>query len=887
LLVAPEDTDFSVSGLPLPQFTKIMPIPKKNEEKEEEEDELAAFLGRMVSDADREESAAGGGGGGGSSSNFEFGYVYRPGPYQMAETTTMEEEDEDANVEQTGTTEKDDSPKSDTVVSYEDIFKSDSPDGGSLFEAPAQSTFSFDYNKKSNDGDDAEQTEDQDGNDEGETDEGKTEEVVPVQQHPEVVKIVPDAKAKAIVVESQKSEGTLEWMEKFKKIGMKSEEQVTSIDEDGAIIQHGPPPQPFQYSFKAEKPEIDKEEEELLSPQPEDGDATDYFIPLAGGGRVDRETGNAATEMVEESVTEEEIIEDSLHSGMEPVASELLAALACGEDPPGQGEVEVMEFEEEEEEVQVEEEVDEEEEETDTSVESGPIPEEIHKGERGDDLTSAYDPEAEYDASESSGDDEEEDTEEDDDDDKDNDDQGEEIVEEEEIIEETIESDSRAMEDEFLVANVAAAAVEEGGGEGEDETAPDIESQSQHIFSALDKDSQVGDMEEPRAFSDVSKRDDSKSWTFSILMLALFLLAGVIAALIILALQDRGDLRSSVVPIETPVPSQQPTITPVPTGPPSISPSAFPTTTPMPTVVRTTSPTDVPSQTLSPTRPPTTAMATPSSTTSPQTNNPTLSPTAIAQPGENDTCETAIGPLVSNGSFNFGTISGAASVENIEPCGDIVNSGPGVWYYVLGTGGEMLAHTCQDTSFDSKITIFEACDNLNCVEANDNFCGASGTQSAVSWFSNYQQEYRILLSGDPDFVDGSFNLVIEARLNDECSTAIGPLSIEGSIPIMGNTLEATPNSITCDGVTNESPSVWYLVVGTGGQMTADICARTDFPARIRILTGSCDALECLVVSGIIDCSVTWGSVEFQSYYILISGVSAEDVGSFSMTLTLG
>merc|ERR1712107_493346 len=140
----------------------------------------------------------------------------------------------------------------------------------------------------------------------------------------------------------------------------------------------------------------------------------------------------------------------------------------------------------------------------------------------------------------------------------------------------------------------------------------------------------------------------------------------------------------------------------------------------------------------------------------------------------------------------------------------------------------MMAHTCMDTTFNSKITIFSGtCDKPVCIQANDDFCGSSASQSAVSWNSNYRDVYHILVSGDPDFENGSFNLVAGTRYNDECSTAIGPLAV-GPIPVMGNTIEATPNVISCDSYVNKSPSVWYLVQGTGGKITADLCGETSF-----------------------------------------------------------
>lgn len=865
-----------------------MPIPKTNAgEKVEEDDELAAFLDRMVSDADQEAANIGGVGGG--SSNFDCGYVYRPGPYDTAKTndaTTMEKTpDDDPN-----DVNNDDSPKTDTVVSYEDVFKSDSPDGGNLFQASQQSTFSFDAYKSL-----AEKTLDEavmaapaDNEQSDEVAavpsiEPDDSSIVQVQenddmQQPDPRPINPDAKAKAIVVESQKSQGTLEWMERFKKIGMKSEEQVTTINDDGTIIQQGPAAQPFHYSFKIDKSDDKDGENDLFSPDSEDTE--DYEIPLPDGDKtatmgepVDshKQTDDCWTEIVEESVTEEEVVEESLHSSAEPIASELLTALTAKEDPPGEGNLEEVEFEEVEEDG--DDQVDEEEE-TDSSVEAGPIPEEIQKGEI-EELTSAYDPEAEYDASESS---EEEDTE------MDGGDEEEEVIVEEEFMDETVESSARAKEDGLLLAALRNDIPESG----EDlSVAVDIENQSQHVFSKLEYDSEGGAVREKRAFlsPDITKREESKRWTLYVLLLAMLLLAGVIGALIVLSQQNRGSPRSSVVPMETPAPSQQPTVTPIPTLSPSMIPSMSPTRTPMPNKTPSMNPTDLPTITSSPTVLFTEIQGPPTSPPQFKTDPPISSPMELIQSGENDTCETALGPLNSDGSPNFGSIA-SATLDGTYQCGDVVHSGPGVWYAVVGTGGEMLAHTCLDTAFDSKITVFSStCDNLNCIEANDNFCGSSGTQSAVSWFSTYGQEYRILLSGESGVVDGSYNLVIESRRNDDCSTAIGPLSVEETEAIMGNTLQATPDAISCDGTTNESPSVWYLVTGTGSRMTANVCNDTNFLARVRVLAGSCASQECIAVSGIIDCTVSWDSVEFQSYYIMISGQSAGNVGSFSMTLT--
>jgi len=370
--------------------------------------------------------------------------------------------------------------------------------------------------------------------------------------------------------------------------------------------------------------------------------------------------------------------------------------------------------------------------------------------------------------------------------------------------------------------------------------------------------------------------------------------------------------QSTPYPIKSSPSTRNPTSSPLTqpslfvTTPPSTSPTQPPTSSPstQPSLLVTTSPSTSPTQrptssiSTQPSLPVTTAPSTsptqpPTSSPSTQPNlsvttAPSISPThpkvSIELP-INAVCTSAIGPLQSDLSSNFGTIANAG-VDDVDRCGDIFDSGPGVWYYTIGTGGEMMAHTCLDTKFNSKITIFGGiCDKPLCIEANDNFCGSGSSQSAVSWISVYGELYYILVTGNPDFKNGSFNLVIGARSNDECSTAIGPLAVEDPMPVSGSTIGATANDFSCDDFLNESNSVWYLVRGTGGEMTVDLCNETDFSVRITILTGSCTEFECITVSSIDNCIVTWKSELSQNYYILIGGQTSDGVGDFSLRLS--
>lgn len=200
----------------------------------------------------------------------------------------------------------------------------------------------------------------------------------------------------------------------------------------------------------------------------------------------------------------------------------------------------------------------------------------------------------------------------------------------------------------------------------------------------------------------------------------------------------------------------------------------------------------------------------------------------------------------------------------------------------------MMAHTCMDTNFNSKVVVFGGtCGRSICIEANDDFCGSDGSQSAVSWNSNFGEVYHILVAGNSDYRDGSFNLVVGARSNDECSTAIGPLPVGDPIKILGSTSSASTNDVTCGDYTNESKSVWYLVKGIGTEITVDLCEETNFSARVTILAGSCWNFECVAVNpGDGTCSVTWKSDLSRDYYVLIGGQDTDDAGSFSLRLSL-
>lgn len=132
-------------------------------------------------------------------------------------------------------------------------------------------------------------------------------------------------------------------------------------------------------------------------------------------------------------------------------------------------------------------------------------------------------------------------------------------------------------------------------------------------------------------------------------------------------------------------------------------------------------------------------------------------------------------------------------------------------------------------------------------------------------------------------------------LNDNCSGAIGiACGQTKSGTTVGSTADNAPFCVTSVGT---GGGVWYKVVGTGGFIQASTCnAGTNYDSKLHVYSGSCSALTCVTANDDdINCStgpgtpgfkstVTWCSVQGQTYYILVNGFGSA-TGSFSLDVT--
>jgi hypothetical protein len=255
----------------------------------------------------------------------------------------------------------------------------------------------------------------------------------------------------------------------------------------------------------------------------------------------------------------------------------------------------------------------------------------------------------------------------------------------------------------------------------------------------------------------------------------------------------------------------------------------------------------------------------------------------------NDLCINAIALDLTNSSV----VEGSTSLATADvACSSSTTETPGVWYSVLGTGGSLLASTCNPrTTFDTQVSVFTGnCpDSLVCVASDDNSCGMQGS---AAWVSELNTNYYILVHGGLISSAGDFVLSVEnynpTQQNDFCSQAVS-MDTNGTVSY-GSTIQATFDNVgSCQSVANTGAGVWYEMIGTGRRITASLCHNgTTFKTAVSVLEGNCTSLTCVaandesVMSG---CSeVTWQSVFDKMYHILVHGYEEEE-GSFGISLS--
>ena len=125
------------------------------------------------------------------------------------------------------------------------------------------------------------------------------------------------------------------------------------------------------------------------------------------------------------------------------------------------------------------------------------------------------------------------------------------------------------------------------------------------------------------------------------------------------------------------------------------------------------------------------------------------------------------------------------------------------------------------------------------------------------------------------------NTALAQPANDDCSDAIALVC--GDV-VEGNNEGADTEELPACGMVFPGQTVWYSIVGTGGDITASTCDDgTDFDTQIGVYSGSCGALSCVAGNNNdLGCAnprrstVTWASEAGVTYYIVVAGVLGAD-----------
>ena len=152
----------------------------------------------------------------------------------------------------------------------------------------------------------------------------------------------------------------------------------------------------------------------------------------------------------------------------------------------------------------------------------------------------------------------------------------------------------------------------------------------------------------------------------------------------------------------------------------------------------------------------------------------------VTPPATNDDCNDAtsvdVGP---GGSVDIAGSTAQATIDVTPACGTSVTA-PGVWYSVIGNGNTMTASTCNQASYDTKITVF--CGDCGEGGAGSDCCtpGGNGTPGCDD------PECEALICGLDSFCcDTSWDTICAAAAADLCEVCSGGGGDGGLICIDG------------------------------------------------------------------------------------------------------
>ena len=263
----------------------------------------------------------------------------------------------------------------------------------------------------------------------------------------------------------------------------------------------------------------------------------------------------------------------------------------------------------------------------------------------------------------------------------------------------------------------------------------------------------------------------------------------------------------------------------------------------------------------------------------------TATQVSFSAPGNDDYASpTSINP----GDTIFGDTT-SATFDDVGFCGTS-NTAPGVWYEVTGTGNGMIASTCDQADYDTKISVFDGSGvNPVCIGGNDDAAGCSGFTTEFTWPTTPGVPYKILVHGFAS-ATGSFDLTLTEVISSGNDSYESPTPINIGETVSGSTTAATLDGVAFCGTSNTAPGVWYTVTGNGDTLTASTCNQANYDTKISIFDATGGGQVC--VDGQDDAAgcagftteLSWPSVAGVPYNILVHGFGTA-TGDFDLTIS--
>ena len=240
-----------------------------------------------------------------------------------------------------------------------------------------------------------------------------------------------------------------------------------------------------------------------------------------------------------------------------------------------------------------------------------------------------------------------------------------------------------------------------------------------------------------------------------------------------------------------------------------------------------------------------------------------------------DKCLNAPSLQIGDAPIHFSTNGASKNNDgDVEVCGLDLETGPGVWFRVQGTGQSVKITKDDEIPFSNQISVYRGhCGALKCV-TGDNLKGIA------LWNTKVGENYYVRVNG-VNGADGRFSVILEEVMdwsgsvatNDMCDDSIAIVA-DGSFSY-GTTETATldrEGAGSCYKDSNAGLGVWYDVIGSGSALLAT--ANTN-DVKLAIFKGDCGNLECVgasdLVTGVVS-SVQWQTEGSERYKILVHSV---------------